>query len=70
VFGRKPSCELEDLVSIYGRDIVRGRRWVPSGKKKGLCLDVAASGATGLSLSAAVAFAVPNIAHRSRKNSH
>jgi hypothetical protein len=37
-----------DLVSMYERDIVPGRRWMSSGKKKDLCLDVVTYGSDGV----------------------
>jgi hypothetical protein len=50
VFDVKPtlhqieSCYLRDLLLMYGRGFIRGRQWMSSGKKKGVCLEVVVSG--------------------------
>jgi hypothetical protein len=61
VFDGKPSCELGEFVSIYGRGVFRGRQWKSSEKKKGMCSELCRPGAPELSLCAIETVAVSNI---------
>jgi hypothetical protein len=61
VFGRKPSCELEDFVSMYGRGLSRDDGGYCQERRKACVRTRLSPGETSLSFSTASAVAVSNI---------